>query len=409
MILTWLGVHVPLMAAIGLLGIMAVVSIMAKGVRLAKGGGYYSASEWRCLSGGLGALQWVSFCGATVSFAYWWVIIGRINPLELTAVDAALVCVWGCGAGWVVANIVPSWVVSRWPNGVAGWVQSVGGVVRFVAPWWRWLQEREGDTRAAGGVRSRSDEWIELVDTAEKQGTIEEDERKMIHRIVSLSETTVREIMTPRSDAICVEAMSTIMDVKRVIFDQGHSRIPVYREQQDAVIGFVYAKDLLAMSDANQDESIESIIRPIVFIPETQNIETFLKVIRAQKTHLAIVVDEFGSMSGLVTLEDVMEEIVGEIQDEYDDELPQLNSVGENQFELDGGMAIADILERLPLPIPDSENYDTIGGFVLHELGKVPSEGERIQVGDYELVVKEVTGNRIRKIRCDGHDSTRNP
>lgn len=407
--LAWLGIHVPLMAAVGLLGMMAMASILAKGVRLAKGASYYSPSEWRWLSGGLAGVQWASFCGATVSFAYWWVIIGRINPVELTALDATLVCVWGCGAGWVVSTMVPAWVLATWPDGVARWVQSVGQWVRVLSPWWRWVQDRGSDTRTSGGGRSRSDEWIELVDTAEKQGTIEEDERKMIDRIVALSETTVREIMTPRSDAICVESMATIMDVKRVIFEQGHSRIPVYRQTQDAVIGFVYAKDLLSISDANQDESIEPMIRPIVFIPETQNIETFLKVIRSQKTHLAIVVDEFGSMSGLVTLEDVMEEIVGEIQDEYDDELPQLNSVGENQYELDGGMAIADILDRLPLPIPDSENYDTIGGFVLHELGKVPAEGERLQLGQYELVVKEVTGNRIRKIGCDVHDPKQTP
>ena len=259
----------------------------------------------------------------------------------------------------------------------------------------RWVSDK-----STGGPRTRADEWMELVETTDAKDPLESEERQMIHRIMSLSDTVVREIMTPRSDAIGLDVEATIGDVKRVIVAQGHSRIPVYRGTFDTVVGFVYAKDLLAISEWGHTEPLHPLIRPVVFIPETQSIEALLKVIRAQKTHLAIVVDEFGAMSGLVTLEDVIEEIVGEIQDEYDDETPDWVQLGEQHYQLDGAMAIDDVVERLSLPIPSCENYDTIGGFVLHEWGEVPSIGDVVLVGPYELVVLDVSDNRIRKLEC---------
>ena len=390
------GVHSPLWSGLCLLGILSVVGIMERSLRLGKGTGGF---DWdaRSLLALLGIMRWGIGCMVTVSFAYWWVIIGRINPSELSALDAASVCVWVGLSMWVMGVMLPGVVIGKWPNQGPGWVQWGMRLTHWVRPLvGRWLVT----DKPPAANRTRADEWMGLVENSASPNPLESEERQMIHRIMSLSDTVVREIMTPRSDAIGIDVAASMGEVKRMIVEQGHSRIPVYRGTLDTVVGFVYAKDLLAISELGHTESLQALIRPVVFIPETQSIESLLKVIRAQKTHLAIVVDEFGAMSGLVTLEDVIEEIVGEIQDEYDDETPDWIQLGDQHYQLDGAMAIDDVVERLSLPIPDSENYDTIGGFVLHEWGEVPAIGDVISVGSYELVVLDVSDNRIRKLEC---------
>jgi len=373
-----------------------MVGIIERSIRLGKGTG---GLDWdaRALLALLGTLRWGIGYVVTVSFAYWWVIIGRINPSELSAFDAVSVCVWVGLSMMVTGVIIPGVVIEKWPEKGPGWVAWGMRLTQWIRPWMgRWVLTEKPPT----GNRTRADEWMGMVENSETKTPLEMEERQMIHRIMSLSDTVVREIMTPRSDAIGLDVEANIGDVKRIIVEQGHSRIPVYRGTFDTVVGFVYAKDLLAISELGHTEPLQALIRPVVFIPETQSIEALLKVIRAQKTHLAIVVDEFGAMSGLVTLEDVIEEIVGDIQDEYDDETPDWIQLGEQHYQLDGSMAIDDVVERLSLPIPESENYDTIGGFVLHEWGEVPAIGDVIPVGTYELVVLDVSDNRIRKLEC---------
>jgi CBS domain containing-hemolysin-like protein len=186
-----------------------------------------------------------------------------------------------------------------------------------------------------------------------------------------------------------------------IILQAGHSRIPVYQESIDNVVGLLYAKDLLQVwRDGAEGRSLRDLLRPVFYVPEAKKLDDLLADLQRQRVHIALVVDEYGGIAGLVTLEDIVEEIVGEIQDEYDQaEEPRIEAVGESEFLLDGRLDLDDVNDLLGADLP-KDTADTLGGFVYGELGKVPVAGERLVAGGLELKVEQVIGRRIRKIRA---------
>ncbi len=239
-----------------------------------------------------------------------------------------------------------------------------------------------------------------LVDAGSEGGAIEDDEKEMIYSIFQFGDTLAREVMVPRIDVVALEINTPISEALNTIVEAGHSRIPVYEESIDHIRGLLYAKDLLQVwRDGQTDRPIKDLLRPAHFVPESKKAGDLLTDLQQRKIHLAVVVDEYGGMAGLVTLEDLVEEIVGEIRDEYDfDEEEVYQKVGENEYVFDAGIDLDDLNRLLDIELPTDES-DTLGGYVFSKLGKVPIEGERIEGDHIQMEVLRVDDRRIRKIR----------
>lgn len=242
-----------------------------------------------------------------------------------------------------------------------------------------------------------------LVEVGEEHGTLEKDEKEMIHSIFEFGETTVKEIMVPRTDMVCIEVNTSLAQLMALVKKKLLSRIPVYQERIDNIIGILYLKDLLPLLSKRNRERIDlkKMVRPPYFVPEQKMIDDLLREFQRDRIHMALVVDEYGGVSGLVTLEDVIEEIVGEIQDEYDKEPPLFIKVDEHTFMVDGRMSLEEINEELHLNLPTEEGVETISGFILNLLGALPREKETARYNGYQFVVEEIAKNRILKVRIE--------
>jgi putative hemolysin len=243
------------------------------------------------------------------------------------------------------------------------------------------------------------DELKMLVTVGEEEGVIEEEEREMIHGIIELGDMTVREVMIPRIDIHAVEVRRPVSEIVQMILKHGHTRIPVYEETIDHIIGIAYAKDMLRYRLEKRDGDLRSLIRPAHFVPENKKLSDFLREARAKRVHMAIVVDEFGQTAGLITIEDVIEEIVGPIRDEYDTaEEEEVQFLAPNEALLDARVSLDDARELLGLELP-AEDVDSLAGFIHTHLGRIPEKGEVIDVGGAVMTVVSVRGQRIGKVR----------
>lgn len=239
-----------------------------------------------------------------------------------------------------------------------------------------------------------------LVDAGEEGGAIEATEKEMIVSIFELHDTVVGEIMVPRPDMVAIPVTASLSEALNVILQAGYSRIPVYEGTIDHIVGVLYAKDLLRlMRDGIQEASLKELLRPPYFVPEGKRIVDLLREMQQRKVHMAIVVDEYGGVAGLVTIEDILEEIVGEIQDEFDrSEEPLVLPIGEHMYLFDGRVDLDEVRELLGVTL-SAEGADTLAGYVYERLGRIPTAGETFQEEGLEFRVEEVLGRRIRKIR----------
>jgi putative hemolysin len=252
--------------------------------------------------------------------------------------------------------------------------------------------------KVEGGKLITEDEIRTLVDVGEEQGLLEAEEREMIQGIFELGDTVVREVMVPRIDIQALPAEATLQDAWETVIQAGHSRIPVYRKTIDDIIGVIYARDILAyVKEKPLDTAAESLIRPAYYVPESKKVDELLADFRRERTHIAVVLDEYGGTAGLVTIEDLLEEIVGEIQDEYDREDVAVRQVGPDVLEADGVVSLDEIREHWDIELPD-EDVDTLGGFILHLLGRAPVEGEKVQYDGLEFTVTKVVGRRVKRL-----------
>ena len=244
------------------------------------------------------------------------------------------------------------------------------------------------------------EEFQTLLDIGEEQGSLEEEEKEMLHSIFEFGDTSVREIMIPRTDVVCVSHDVSVDDLIKIIKSQGHTRIPVYRETIDKIQGIINAKDLLSlMSEKGKEVDVVQLCRPPIYVPESKKIDDLLRLFQEERQHMAIVVDEYGGTSGVVTLEDVIEEIVGEIRDEYDTELPLYRKIDENTLIVNAKIDIESLDELVNINIPDTDEYETLGGFILEQTGALPEEKESIRYNDYLLTMVKVEKNRIVQVK----------
>jgi len=238
-----------------------------------------------------------------------------------------------------------------------------------------------------------------LVSVGEEEGVLEEEEREMIHGIFEMGDMRVREVMVPRTDLVAIEANEPAEKAVELVVKHGHTRIPVYEGSLDHIIGVLYAKDLLRAVVRGEPKTLREIARKPYFTPQSHLVQDVLRDLRKNRVHMAIVVDEYGGTAGVVTIEDILEEIVGPIQDEYDiGEEDEIQFISPNEVVLDGRVSVDDVNELLKLQIA-ADNYDTIGGYVLNQLGAAPKVGATLKLGNSELRVEAVQGTRIRKVR----------
>ncbi len=248
-------------------------------------------------------------------------------------------------------------------------------------------------------LADKEEALLEMVKSETEAGVIEQDEQEMIESIIEFSDTIVKEVMVPRIDMIAAKSDCTIDELIDLFEREGHSRVPIYEGRVDHIRGFVYAKDLLSyISQKHKDNfSLEDNMRGAYFVPEYKKISELLKEFKQSKVHIAIVVDEYGGTSGIVALEDLLEEIVGEIQDEYDQDERDYMWINDRTLLMDAGLDIDDVNEIIRTDIP-GEDFDTLGGFIYHQLGFIPAGGEEVKWENIMFKIKEIVGNRISKV-----------
>jgi len=242
-----------------------------------------------------------------------------------------------------------------------------------------------------------ADDVKEITASEDGPQGLDRDEREMIARVFELGETVVREIMVPRIDMVALEESVPLLDVLHIVRTEGHSRLPVYRDSIDQVIGFLYIKDLITHFDRLNEVHLRDLVRPVFFVPETKRVDALLAEMRARRAYLGIVVDEYGGTSGLVTMEDVIEEVVGEIHDELDEVQPLVHRLEEGGYRVDGKVDLDDLNEQLGVQLPADE-YDTLGGFLYALAGKIPVVGDRFEYEDLTFSIAAVRGKRITQV-----------
>ncbi|UCF43601.1 MAG: HlyC/CorC family transporter [Planctomycetota bacterium] len=247
----------------------------------------------------------------------------------------------------------------------------------------------------------KEEEFLNGLEHQRTEGVLDEEEQRMIESVLELSDTTADEIMTPRTDIIAAEVNSDLQTVLDTVTGAGHTRVPVYEENIDNIVGLVYAKDLLTeIGKEPTDFKLRDKMRGAYFVPETKPLRALLHEFQNQKLHIAVVLDEYGGTAGIVTLEDILEELVGEITDEYEEKPPKpVRKIDQNTIEVDARTYVDDLNDEFEFDLPEDEDYDTIGGFVFSHLGYVPKTGESFDYEDLKFTISSAEARRIKRIR----------
>jgi putative hemolysin len=309
----------------------------------------------------------------------------------------------------VLGELVPKALALRYTERIALFV---AGPFRLMARASRWvvgfvaastrLVLRAFGIRDAGPRTFVSEEEIKhLVKQGRQQGVLDQTEMEIIHSVFEFTDTPVRKVMVPRPKIFALDADTPPTEVGSLIVESGFSRIPVYAASLDDVVGVVYVKDALRLLEKRQPVVIRKILHPVHLVPETKKVGELLKELQKRRSHMAVVVDEHGSVSGLVTLEDLIEEIVGEIQDEYDWEERPVERMKDGSMVVEGTLSAAELRETYGIPLPESGEFATVAGFMLEQLGSVPKGGEVVATGDWRFTVVDVERNRISKVKIE--------
>jgi len=278
-------------------------------------------------------------------------------------------------------------------------------ITRILAPLTRWIARRMNIRGPAVPIANDAEAPADPADPAappanggEDHEEIGEEERRLLQSIVDFGDTLVREVMTPRPDIVALPESATIGDLRVLFREQEYSRFPVFKESLDNIAGFVFVKDLVGLGAADDEHPISALVRPATVVPETKLVPELLKQFQVQQTHCAIVVDEYGGTAGLVTFEDLLEEIVGEIRDEYDVESDLVVDEGHGRFVFSGKVDIDALAQRFDVDI-EREGFETVGGYLLARIGRVPTVGERFDIDGLCVEVLEAERRRITKVR----------
>ena len=282
---------------------------------------------------------------------------------------------------------------------------SFGPIARLLSPIARRISRSTAEAKRESGQPTSDEEAQEAndiatayLDTGEQEGIIHGEERRLLQSIVDFGDTLVREVMTPRPDIVAIREDATIGDLRALFREQEYSRFPVYKGSLDNIAGFAFIKDLVLLDASDDNRPIAGVSRPAVVVPGTKRVSDLLKQFQRQQTQCAIVVDEYGGTAGLVTLEDLLEEIVGEIRDEYDVEAEPVVDEANGRFVFSGKVDIDEVVQRLSVPI-ERVGFETVGGYLMSHLGRVPTAGERFDVDGLSVEVIDAERRRVNKVR----------
>jgi len=352
-----------------------------------------------------------------------WLTVMLIKTLGVVAagVAAGFMLLTHSGAFGMVGGILATWLilaavqiavrslVLRAPKAIAFALAPFLRAITMIFSPVTFFLYRAG-LRLSGEDQAESDESIFmsedglrfLMQVNDEESEIQESEKQMIASILEMDETVAREVMVPRIDMVAVEVNTTLHEALETIIEAGHSRIPVYEGHVDVIAGVLYAKDLLkCFRDNRTDAPIRELLRPAYFIPASKKISALFREMQQQRTHLAIIVDEYGGIAGLVTFEDMLEEIVGDIQDEYDiHEQAYFQPTGEHAYLLNSRLDIDSLAELLDIDLSE-EDADTVGGLIYSHLGHVPEQGESLELAGWRFTVLSVDGRRINQVRVE--------
>jgi CBS domain containing-hemolysin-like protein len=302
----------------------------------------------------------------------------------------------------ITEHLLPLVIVRRNPERVLEMILPPFDVVaRVLQPISRSLVGVAPGREVNGGAEGEDEEGEvahAYLEAGEEQGLIERDERRLLQSIVDFGDTLVREVMTPRPDIVAIRANATLDDLRALFREQEYSRIPVYKENLDNILGFIFVKDLIQLTGDGPGDPIATLVRPATFVPETKRVPELLKEFQRKQVQIAIVVDEYGGTAGLVTFEDLLEEIVGEIRDEYDVETEPIVDEGDGSYVFSGKVNFDEVRERLGVAV-EPEGFETVGGYVLARLGRVPAVGESFDLDGMKVDVLDAERRRIHKVR----------
>ena len=330
----------------------------------------------------LTALNSVAIIIITIILSYFTLVFGELVPkriaLQKSYEWAKMACGVIRGMAFVLRPVI--WLLSV----------SVNGVLRLL----HMKVEAEEENVTEDEIRM-------MVDLGGEKGAIDEDEQEWIQNVFDFGDSSVRESMTPRSDMDALDIESTDGEILEMIQETGRSRFPVYEESVDTILGILNVRDYLLDRNAGKKTSLKDLLRPAYFVPETMKADNLFKEMQKEKVHIAVVVDEYGGTEGIITMEDLLEEIVGNIYDEFDKaEQPEVVPLGENQWRIAGSTPISTLVDDLELPLPESDDYDTLGGLIVTRLNAIPKDGEQLdlQVENVALHVEKIEDHRIESV-----------
>lgn len=363
------------------------LQVVATAVAVAAGTVWVSAQSME-----LGGPEWVTLVAS-----------GALAAIALLAVEIWIP--WGVVRLWATPFVYYTW---RFWQGVSLVLYVLVLGARLVETVFHRAAGREREERDEEGL---TEEIRTIVDEGHREGLLEEDAREMIEGVIELGEVDVSEIMTPRTEMVSISLALSWDEMVEFVTHSEHTRIPVYDTSRDDIVGLLYAKDLLPELAKPPEERVQpwsKLLREAYFVPETKPVDVLLQEFQRTRSHVAIVLDEYGGVAGLVSLEDALEEIVGEIVDEYDKDLVEgILVLDEGLAEVLGKVHIDEVNDRLGTEIPEDNEYDTIAGFVFSELGHVPVEGEILVRDNVQITVVEVTSRRIERVRVEILDPSR--
>jgi putative hemolysin len=322
---------------------------------------------------------------------------------------AALIWIVLCTLAFILLfeHLLPYLIVRRNPEAVLNALLpsfdlAAGLVWPIVTPFRVLLasrRERPATAPAAVSEEAQSEATAAYLDAGEQEGLIERDERQLLQSIVDFGDTLVHEVMTPRPDIVAIRADATLAELRAFFREQEYSRIPVYADSLDNIVGFVFIKDLMRLPETEPpDRRVSTLARPAYVVPETKRVSDLLREFQRQQWQIAIVVDEYGGTAGLVTLEDLLEEIVGEIRDEYDVEAEPIVDEGQGRFVVSGKAGVEALAARLGVDI-EADGFETVGGYVMARLGRVPAPGEVHAIDDLTVEILDAERRRVHRVR----------
>lgn len=341
--------------------------------------------------------------GTSLAIEIWGEVLGKVWAIIILSI---LVAVLGEISPRAYAVKQPEKVVLNLVRFIYGVMLVLSPLVVMLNKLSNFLLNHNKDDDSKGDISITEQEIFSMVAAGQEEGVIHQEETSMIHGIFEFTDTLVKDVMVPRPDIVAVAQDISLIELVDVIKKEQFSRIPVYDDNIDNIIGVVHIKDIIeTLAENNQDFQIKNYLRQPFFVPETKKVNELFKGMQKEKTHMAIVLDEYGSTAGIVTLEDLIEEIMGDIQDEHDKEEPELLNVDDNTVEISGSMRLEELNEELGLDL-HCEEAETVGGLVFTELDRVPTEGDQVRIGKLTLTVIEMDGHRIEKIRLTQEEQT---